>query len=461
MKSPTSQISKIDEILKQHSLENELGNKNILDLKKLSISPQKPRSANDAQAEGYSKTSTTTYSSDTTVSNTSVLIENRNIGMMRKSPDKFCNEKHLKNVSNYTTLMEVKHTDQLPLVEGEIKMQTKFIDHLVLAHSSIPLLPIENVAEASFLPEIHEEMRNMRVNKVYRIQVYSWTHLLRGNSLFVVNPSRTGKTWSYLPALCSLVCYRNGILKPSYGPIALILVASSRHVELIYSHSRRLMSGLRAEAPSCVPSYGMRNFIDTKVQLLNGCGVLITTPSSLLRLLKDNEREPLFDWERLQHIAIDDMDLMLSRSHEDFESAVRIVFKMTKKSKYKTLEPQLIVTSRDWDGIMIRLMCKANQPLLLIGDFLEAAVYGRATLSVKLKSREEKNDAIHRFLKKQTQTLQGDLAYKRLLIMCNGDADVEEVMQFLTECGYPCLAYYNRSTENERTTIDEWKKKVS
>uniref|UniRef100_A0A1I8NZG2 RNA helicase n=1 Tax=Stomoxys calcitrans TaxID=35570 RepID=A0A1I8NZG2_STOCA len=440
MPSPSSQISKMDEILKRNKLEKISGNS----------SSSKSNCSFRADSGGNTTNSTASAFSDTIAKNFSGC----------QSP--YSDNKNTKNMINYTTLMEVKRTENLPIVEGEITLQTKFIDHLVLAHSSIPLMPVENVNEASFLPEIHEEMHQMRANKVYRIQVYSWSHVLRGNSLFVVNPARTGKTWSYLPALCSLVCCRYERLKPSYGPVAIVMVASSRHVESVYSYCRRLMSGFKADAPSCVPSYGMRNFIDTKVQLLNGCGILVVTPSSLLRLLKDNNNnEPLFDSERLKHIVIDDMDIMLSRSHEDFETAARIVFKLSKKSKFNTLQPQLIVTSRDWDGVMIRLMRKSNQPLLLIGDFLEAAVYGRATLSVKLKSSVEKNDTILKFIEKQAQSLQGDLEHRRILIMCNGDDDVETVMQFISEYGYPCLAYNNRSTDSEKVTVDEWKKKVS
>lgn len=329
---------------------------------------------------------------------------------------------------------------------------------MVLAHSIIQLTAIENVAEAPFLPEIHEEMRQMRVNKVYRIQVYSWSHVLRSNSLFVVNPTKSGKTWSYLPPLCSLLCCRLACLKDSYGPAAIILVASLKHVELVNSYCRRLMSGLKNDAPSCVPSYGMRNLTETKIQLLNGCGILVVTPSSLLRLLQENLNEPLFDAERLQHIVIDDMDIMLSRSREDFENAWRILYKLTIKTKFKKLSPQLIVTSRDWDGPMVKLIRKCSQPLLLIGDFLEAAVYGQATLSVKLKSSGEKNDAILEFLIKMSKSSQG--FDNRTLIMCNEDDDVEELMKFLHDCGHHCLAYYSRSTEIELTTIMEWKKKV-
>lgn len=374
------------------------------------------------------------------------------------STDKIQNEKLFKDVCNYDTLKEVKHTENLPIVKGERKVQTKFIDHLVLAHGSIQLMPVENISNISFLPEIHEEMRQMRVNKVLRIQVYSWSHVLRNNSLFVVNPAKSGKTWAYLPPLCSLLCCRKSLTTVSYGPMALVLVASLRHVELINNYCRRLMSGLKADAPTCVPSYGLRNYIETKVHLLNGCGVLVATPSSVLRLLQDNADEPLFNPERLQHIIIDDMDIMMSRANQDFRNVLSTLFKIAKKNEHKKLTPQIIVTSRDWDSSMVKLIRKSTQPLLLIGDFLEAAVYGNAKISIKLQSSEKKNETVFKFINKMTTS--AHCLNNRTLIICNDDEDVENVVEFLKECGYPCLAYYSRSTEIERITVDEWKKEV-
>ena len=445
LKSPTSQLSKINHIIEQHNIERELGNSNLLNLKLLNVSSSSQSqnlslSSNDSTSEGNC-----TRSSQSSYSPSSV--------------GKVQSENLMKDVCIYEALMEVKHTDNLPIVEGERKVQTKFIDHLVLAHGSIQLMPVENISDISFLPEIHEEMRQMRVNKVLRVQVYSWSHVLRNNSLFVVNPSKSGKTWSYLPPLCSLLCCRKALTTSSHGPMALILVASLKHVEFVNNYCRRLMSGLKADAPTCIPSYGMRNFIETKVQLLNGCGVLVGTPSSVLRLLQDNVDEPLFNPERLQHIVVDDVDIMMSRAQQDFENALRSLFKMCKKNKHKKLTPQLIVTSRDWDSLMVKLIRKSNQPLLLIGDFLEAAVYGHAKISIKLQSSEKKNEVIHKFIKKME--LSGQCLNNRTLIICNDDEDVRAIIKFLQECGYPCLGYYNRSTEIERVTVEEWKKKVT
>lgn len=47
-----------------------------------------------------------------------------------------------------------------------------------------------------------------RLTDVYRTQAVGWPHLMRGHSLIVVNAAKTGKTLTYLPAICSLLGVR-------------------------------------------------------------------------------------------------------------------------------------------------------------------------------------------------------------------------------------------------------------
>lgn len=42
-----------------------------------------------------------------------------------------------------------------------------------------------------------------------RIQSVAWPHLMRGHSLIVINAAKTGKTLTYLPAVCSLAMVRH------------------------------------------------------------------------------------------------------------------------------------------------------------------------------------------------------------------------------------------------------------
>uniref|UniRef100_A0A1A9WKS7 Probable ATP-dependent RNA helicase spindle-E n=1 Tax=Glossina brevipalpis TaxID=37001 RepID=A0A1A9WKS7_9MUSC len=385
-------------------------------------------------------------------SNSRLLLENH----VRSGREEIDIESLACNEQISSTIVVIKKKTMMPVIECEKKIET--YESEVLAHSNVPLTRLKSLNDAHFLPMIHDEMLRMGRNKVYRIQTYAWLHLLRNNSLLIVNPTQSGKTWSYLPALCNNIYFDVSDLKPTYGPISIVLVASTKHVELIADLCRRLLRNLNdAVATTIVASFGLRNLTDTKIKLLNSCGVLIATPSSLLRLLNDNEND-LFDAERLKRIVIDDMDLILSRASEDFEIALKTLFTMCKKTEAKTLAIQVIVTSRSWNDWFIKILRLLNHPLLLIGDFLEAAVYGKVELSIILRSKLEKNEVIRGFLQKYNESI---YVNNRTMILCKKDDDVEEVIKYLQEYGYNGFGYYSYSTEEERRIINEWKYKIS
>uniref|UniRef100_A0A1A9UKY4 RNA helicase n=1 Tax=Glossina austeni TaxID=7395 RepID=A0A1A9UKY4_GLOAU len=312
------------------------------------------------QMSKFQFTEPTTISLDLQVDNNNLYSSSNNRALLenRANKDKSStgsnNNKNFKNIANteqqIDSFVHVKKKQMTPIIKGE--RETRIRERAVLAHSSIPLYPLKTVNEAEFLPQMHKEMMHMHIYKIYRIQVFAWSHLLRNNSLFIINPSKSSKTWSYLPVLCNDIYdiyYDVNGTTSTYGPVATVLVASAKHVEEVTGLCQHLLFSLKDEVPIIVGSFGLRNFKDTKIKLLNSCGVLVTTPSSLLRLFRDNENEHLFDAKRLKRIVIDDMDLMLSRALGDFQIALKALFTMFKKSEAKTLKAQIVVTFRYWD----------------------------------------------------------------------------------------------------------------
>lgn len=369
------------------------------------------------------------------------------------------NESNLKDVIRKEQgCISIKHKKQKQMIFNfEGKNATPNFEPVALAHSNVPLYPLKTVSEAQFLPQIHKEMLNMRIKQICAIQMFAWPHMLRNNSIFIISPSKSGKTWSYLPALCNDIYYDLIDLKSIFGPVAIVLVASMKHVEQVSDSCRRLMSALKDQAPVVVASFGLRNFRRTKKKLLKSCGMLVITPSSLLRLLNDGENKNLFNGERLKRIVIDDMGLIMSRAQKDFAMALGALFTLCKKSGGQTVIPQIAATSCRWDVAFIELTRLSNQPLLLITDFLEATIYGKVELSIKLRSKMEKKETMQRFLKKCNKTSQMS---SRTMIICNEDYEVREVRQFLAGYGYLSLGYSRDSAEIERIFINEWKRKV-
>uniref|UniRef100_A0A182M665 RNA helicase n=1 Tax=Anopheles culicifacies TaxID=139723 RepID=A0A182M665_9DIPT len=75
----------------------------------------------------------------------------------------------------------------------------------VLVHGSKLPNPIDRIEAANFSPRVHQNLEQLGITKIHRLQAYSWPHILRDNSFICVNGPSTGKTFAFLPAVCSVV----------------------------------------------------------------------------------------------------------------------------------------------------------------------------------------------------------------------------------------------------------------
>lgn len=94
-------------------------------------------------------------------------------------------------------------------------------------------------------------------------------HLMRGNSLILVDSKYTGKTFAYLPALCSrlrMSCDGESSTSPlTMGPKAIILCANASTVESIAGLCRLLMNRIETEV---VQAIGARDIRDVAVSVV-------------------------------------------------------------------------------------------------------------------------------------------------------------------------------------------------
>ncbi|XP_055913578.1 putative ATP-dependent RNA helicase TDRD12 [Eupeodes corollae] len=340
----------------------------------------------------------------------------------------------------------------LPEVSGEASLKTNFVQHLVLAHSKNNVKPIERMKNALFSAEIHQEMEQMRLTKMYRIQAYAWSHLVRGNCFCVINTNRTGKTWCYLPPVCSMLSFRldSKLIPQTYGPAVIIIAPSSVQVESIARHCRRILASTTPKV-SIVPAYGFRNTDEVKIELHNGCGVLVITPPCLQRLLEANEKENLLNIRRVQTLVIDGLDSIMSENPEFDETLYKMISPVLEDEK---IPFQLVVTSRTWTRRFINFLRIGNQPLLCIADYLEAAVYAKAKVSIKLQRSSEKMSVVMKCLDKCAYQLE------RCVVLCNSGDEVFEVERCLRESGYMCMVYTDQMSVDSEDMIKEWKEKT-
>lgn len=293
--------------------------------------------------------------------------------------------------------------------------------HRVLVHGNFLSKPIDKIDECNFSDTIYNSMTAMNF-RVFRIQAYSWRHILDGRSMVIVNAEKTGQTFSYLPAILNTVaddCEDIESLESLCGPSCIIIVPSSREVENLYNISKKLLT---LQSPvKILKAYG-NNDENTVVHLINGCDIFITTPPCFSRL-NTSSYVNLFDVKRIKYLIFDGLDLMLKLWQPDIQLIIK---KCTKGIKRPEENPQIIVTSNVWHSQIKKLMSLSCQPVVCIGNYIEAAVYAGSKFSLeKCVTEEEKALKLCSRLK--------DESYKfhRTMVIVNNHAEIVQLLKYL------------------------------
>lgn len=124
-------------------------------------------------------------------------------------------------------------------------------------HGNDLMEPIEKVSEAGFCVEVETFLKRMNFRSVYRLQAHSWAHIMNGRSIAITNTEKTGKTYSYLPAIIDML--NDGNSKDNLnkvGPVCVLVVKSSRDVEILDKIIRNIVSD---DKVSIVKAHGKLN----------------------------------------------------------------------------------------------------------------------------------------------------------------------------------------------------------
>lgn len=320
----------------------------------------------------------------------------------------------------------------------------------IFIHGKYLTDPIEAVSDAVFTKEIHEGMYKMEMRSLYRTQAHSWPNILAYNSTVIINGENSGKTFSYLPALLtSLLFDLDPTTQIIQGPVAVLLVASSREVELIGKYCANLVP---REQLTVVKAFGNFNCENKQVALLNGCDLLITTPPCFSRLAQGNVIK-MFNKERIKYLIFDGLDQM----HEKFEQDIRTIIKTcTMGEEHREKNPQLIITSTSWMKYIESYTKLIFNPLIIIGSFVEAALYTKCTFSI-IKS------TINGKMEKLMKHIDRNLWQRRkTAIVFQDSSELAWVHHEFKSTSIDCLVVNERDgKESTDSVIDSWTHKES
>ncbi|XP_050740902.1 putative ATP-dependent RNA helicase SoYb [Drosophila biarmipes] len=303
--------------------------------------------------------------------------------------------------------------------------------HSVLAHSAEPVEPVSSYKELHLCKEIQLAMSDLNFHSPLPTQMYAWPHLVQGGSLVLVNGSGTGRSWSYLSVVCSSVLRSlqeapftlKDRLAP--GPLALLVADSVENAKKLTSHCDFLMRDYQTEFPKVVNTHAY-SMADVYLILLNSCGVLVTTKSHLLDILVNTLN--LVDLTRLQFLIFDDFDRMRLGNAQLLDEVLEKVY------SFGCLTMQLILASQQWHSKRFKkLLKRTNKPLILFGDFFEAALYGGLKMKITLGSSALKTKQLLEFLAAQEEPRQ------RTLIYCKDQVELDHLKIVLKRGGHQCV----------------------
>uniref|UniRef100_A0A182QK13 RNA helicase n=1 Tax=Anopheles farauti TaxID=69004 RepID=A0A182QK13_9DIPT len=260
------------------------------------------------------------------------------------------------------------------LIQEEKCIFSRRHHYRVLVHGMKVPTPIEKIASANFSPAVHEELKQQGFTTLQRLQAYAWPHIMRGNSFICVNTGGTGKTFAFLPAVCSTVKRQieEPLVKPVAGPVAIIVCHTSREVQRLSYFCRKMLRPEVNPHLAVLECYGIRDVTKTCI---------------------------------MPHFA---SELQLLCKNCD------------------SRELQMIVTSSYWMPTMGKFFQRYQNMLICIGAFLEAAVYAKAEFHLRLaRGDERKQMELIRYIKAH------DYRTERTIVFCNDNDDLGPIVEAL------------------------------
>lgn len=327
-------------------------------------------------------------------------------------------------------------------IDGSVSI---FVDKLVtpilMVHTKKDnrIQPISDMRDIPLGTDIHTTLKNMSIQKPMRLQTVSWPTILRGHSFFLIGPHGSGNTMGYLPAVCRLVNdFKN--TPGNFGLSCIIVCATSESVSAVEYTCKMFLHSAKILA-----YYTGMSDVSLTTSLLNGCDLLICTPTMLVRLIQEDFS---LDIRSLSTFVIDDCERISKIYPNELKYFLLKIRDLVKNRANKEWKVQYIVVSRIWCDFMLPLARKAPDSVVCISAFEECVLYSKATTSVEFVLQENKLDTVINFLK-------GIDKSKKTVIACRADEEVKLLEKALTKLKYVVFACDSTMTVHDLYNLDK------
>ncbi|TRY85802.1 hypothetical protein DNTS_011854, partial [Danionella cerebrum] len=350
-------------------------------------------------------------------------------------------------------LMQILNPDPLNPEQEPLEAEARCSDPLhsgVLVHSALRIDPCTSLARAP----VSEHFRKFLLRRKYRgpsvSESFCWPPVARGFDTVLVSHSGDDPL-SYLPPLLMLLQTLSmaSCLAARTGPRAVILCPGWEKVQTVLElledsrathslHPSSVLLGLDLDEPK-------------KIRLHKSCQLLVTTPSSMVRLLEAQR----FLFLRLGHLVLDEADVLFSQAPEQVSVMLKHFQKLGQGDERSSCPRQIIAAGKSWSsGIQTLVRDFMIHPSIVITAMEEAALYGKVHQRVQLCLDCEKISVLLSSLDFNPQQPQ------KTLIITSSEEETETVFKAVGNTAVFTLRAVEQESDGFQHVIDQWRKRL-
>ncbi|CAK6436899.1 unnamed protein product [Pipistrellus nathusii] len=281
---------------------------------------------------------------------------------------------------------------------------------------------------------------------------YSWPAIARGCDAVVISQCGSDPLL-YLPPVLTILqigsCYKS--LPSRNGPLAVIVCPGWKKAQFIFELLGDYGVSSRPLHPMLL-TIGLHKDEAKNMKLPRGCDVMVTTPHSLLRLLRYQSLLFL----RLCHLILDEVEVLFSEANEQMFAILDNFKKNIEVEERESAPHQIVAVGVHWNRHIQHLIKEfMNDPYIVITAMEEAALYGNVQQVVHLCLESEKPSTLL-----QTLDFIPSQAQKTLIFTCSV-AETEIVCKVVESSSIFCLKMHKEVVFNLKSILEQWEKKLS
>ncbi|XP_076988367.1 putative ATP-dependent RNA helicase TDRD12 isoform X3 [Tamandua tetradactyla] len=281
---------------------------------------------------------------------------------------------------------------------------------------------------------------------------YCWPPIARGCDVVVISHCGNDPLL-YLPPVLTILqtggCYKS--LPSRNGPLAVMVCPGWKKAQYIFELLGDYSMSTRPLHPVLL-TIGLHKDEAKNTKLPRGCNVIVTTPHSLLRLLKYQSLLFL----RLCHLILDEVEVLFFEANEQMFTILDNFKKNMEAEEKESAPHQIVAVGVHWTTHIGRLMREfMSDPYVVITALEEAALYGSVQQVVHLCLECEKTSTLL-----QTLDFVPSQAQKTLIFTCSV-AETEMVCKVVESSSIFCLQMHKEMVFKLKSVLEQWKKKLS